>query len=128
MRQLSTWSVLLPLLITVTGGCSGNSTAGPSDVSQAVALVQQSLGHWKAGETLQDLRESDPPVYVADDDWHQGSRLHHFSIVGAGEKHGTNVRVTVDLETSDATGRVREQNVKYLVTTVPALTIAREDR
>ena len=117
----------LALTIAVAG-CAGNSTAEPSDVSEAVALVQQSLGRWQADETPGDLREYDPPIYVADDDWYQGSQLRRYSIVGTGEKHGTNVRVTVDLEISDAAGRVHQKNIQYLVTTVPALTIAREDR
>jgi len=119
--------IVLAVALFVTTGCGG-AGAGVSDVEAATQLLKQSFEQWKAGQTPASLRQQTPAVYVADDLWEQDARLSDFSVDGPGEQYGTNVRVRVTIAGRHADGRSFDQKVNYLVTTVPALTIVREDR
>ena len=109
--------------------CGCRPAAPPAtSVESATRLLQSTLEAWITGATVAQMRDQQPPVYVADELWLQGMRLKHFNIDGAGQPFGTNVRFHVTLEGSDAQGRKVERRVKYLVATTPAQSIAREDR
>ena len=69
-----------------------------------------------------------PPIYEADDLWNQGVELTDYTIASDGELYGSNVRLQVKLNGLRKDGETIAQQVKYLVTTTPALTISREDR
>lgn len=115
------------LVAALLPGC-GPPQVAPSDTSAAVGLVRQSLDHWQQGRTPEQLRDLQPPVYVVDDWWHNGYRLDDYTIQGDAELVGTNVRVVVRLQASEPAGNRRQRTQAYLVTTTPALTVAREDR
>jgi hypothetical protein len=122
--MLGAWLAAAALLT----GCSSPSVA-PSDVEQATELIKVALDKWQAGETLDSLRESKPPVYVADELWQQGIVLESYELLTPGEPFGTNVRFNVQLVSRDGRSQAaKKRTVKYLVTTTPAFTIAREDR
>lgn len=122
----------LVLLGTLLGGalagCGYRPIVAVSDVAQATDLVQRTFSAWQAGVPVAELRGERPPVYVSEDWWQAGFELDQFQIEGEGELVGTNVRVTVTLEGTHPKLGKRKVTQAFLVTTTPALTIAREDR
>ncbi len=114
--------------LVLSAGCVGQPAVAVSDPEAAVKLVDESFQAWKAGRSLDELRQQVPPVYVAEDLWRQGFLLTDYSIDGGGETFGTNVRVRVTVKGSGPRGESVSRRMNYLVTTTPALTIAREDR
>jgi len=115
------------LFLAPAGGC-GRSGPAISDVEAATELLKTSFESWKSGGTVASLREATPPVYVAEELWDDGFVLSDFTIDGNGELYGTNVRLLVTLNGKDKRGSAVSRQLKYLVTTTPALTIARGDR
>lgn len=114
-------------LLLQLAGC-GQPTAATSDVEQATALITQTLDDWKAGATLDQQRTKSPPVYVAEELWLNGAKLKDYQLTEPGEVFGTNVRFKVTLQCAEKSGATKDRTLKYLVTTTPARTIAREDR
>jgi hypothetical protein len=115
-------------LAVATPGCGRGVAAPQSDTEAATALIDRSLRQWKEGRTVAELRGETPPIYVSDELWLNGAKLVDFSIDQEGELFGTNVRFHVTVSVADPKGKESKQAVKYLVTTTPAMTIAREDR
>ncbi len=109
------------------GGCTARSTP-VSDVDQATALITRTFDEWKNGATLVAQREKSPPVYVAEELWLNGTKLSDYKLTEPGEVFGTNIRFRVTLNCADKSGATKSRDLKYLVTTTPACTIAREDR
>ena len=108
-------------------GC-GAKVLPVSDVDRATLLMNETLSEWQAGASLDEQRAKNPPVYVAEELWLNGTKLDKFEIAEPGELFGTNVRFGVKLSCIEKSGDKRSREVKYVVTTSPALTIAREDR
>ncbi|MGV3484453.1 MAG: hypothetical protein ACO1RT_08545 [Planctomycetaceae bacterium] len=108
-------------------GC-GPPAVPISDVDAARELLDSSLAAWKSGRSVEQMRQQAPPVYVAEELWSQGLQLSDYSIDGNGELYGSNVRLHATLKVAGKGGETKDAKVKYLVTTTPALTIAREDR
>ena len=119
--------VLCFALIAFIAGCS-RTTVPVSDVDAATKLVETSFAAWQSGRTVADLREAQPPVYVAEELWSPTFKLARFSIDGPGTLDGSNVRVPVTIEGADASGKPVRRQMIYIVTTTPAQTIARADR
>lgn len=69
-----------------------------------------------------------PPVYVVEDLWTPSFQLLEYTIDSDGELYGSNVRLPVTLTGHGKNRETIRRQVKYLVTTTPALTVAREDR
>jgi hypothetical protein len=108
-------------------GCS--STAVPiSDSHKAKQLFEEAMGEWKSGSKLQDLAKRTPPVFVSEDLWRNGQTLVNHALIGEPEMRGSNVRIQASLKLISKQGKEVEQKFWYQVTTVPALTIAREER
>lgn len=124
-RSLLLGSLCLIALSTV--GCEP-SPMPVSDVDKATALITKTFEAWKAGESLDAQRERSEPVYVADEQWLNGAQLKEYTLSGPGEVFGTNIRFKVKLKMIDNKGAEKEREAKYLVSTTPANTIAREDR
>lgn len=126
-RHVSPWFFVMVLGIA-SAGCGRGVAAPQSDTEAATVLIDRSLRQWKEGRTVADLRGETPPIYVSDELWLKGAKLVDFTIDQDGELFGTNVRFHVTVSVADPKGKESKQAVKYLVTTTPAMTIAREDR
>ena len=113
-------------LSLIAAGCARHHVE-ISNIEQASQLITSTLNAWQAGNSLDELRDSSPPIYVAEELWQNGIQLVRFDVTQPGELFGTNVRFHVKLTCSDKE-RQTVHAVKYLVTTTPAYTIAREDR
>ena len=107
-------------------GCTP-STAPISDAGRAKDILQSSLDAWKSGASIEDSRKGNPPIYITEDFWRNGSKLREYKLVGESEELGSNIRFKVDLKCTNKTGKAIDKTVRYLVTTVPALTIVREE-
>jgi hypothetical protein len=123
---------VLPVAIATTltmlsTGCVRTPAVAKSDVNDAEEVITRSFGQWKSGRTPDDLRNAQPPIYVADDFWLRGYQLTDFSMEKPGELYGTNVRFRMKLELLDLKSKAFTQTANYLVTTTPAMTIARAD-
>ncbi len=114
-------------LAAIVVGCSRPSIP-VSDVEGAQRLVEASFTAWQNGKSVADMREGQPPVYVAEELWSPSFKLERFSIDGPGTVDGTNVRMPVTIEGADAAGKPVRRSMVYIVTTTPAQTIARADR
>lgn len=128
--QTAAWRCLVLWLSFAAGisvGC-GPPEVPQSDIHQSRQLLIETLDAWVAGETLDAQRAKDPPVYVAEDLWFGKTSLNRYELNGDGEQAGTNVRFRVTLHCGGGNSRSKPRKVYYLVTTVPAQTIAREDR
>lgn len=109
-------------------GC-GRRVPPVSDVEQATTLIKQTFDDWKAGASLAAQRDKSPPVYVAEELWLNGTKLEEYTLNGPGELFGTNVRFNISLKCLGAAStKPTTRQLSYLVTTIPACTIAREDR
>jgi hypothetical protein len=117
--------LLIPLALAC--GCGPTSPA-VSDIDAATKLLNSTFESWKSGQPGPTLRYVFPPVYVSEEMWDEGFLLSDFTIDGAGEVYGTNVRLRVTLNGKKKDGAAVNRQVTYLVTTTPALTIARTDR
>jgi hypothetical protein len=98
-----------------------------SDANAATRVITDTFQQWQSGSTVDDLRNAQPPVYVADDFWIRGYQLRDFSVEKPAETHGTNIRLRMKLRLVDLKGKESAHSINYLVTTTPAVTIARED-
>ena len=116
-------SIALAMLLV---GCSP-TTAPMSDAAKAKELLQKMLGEWQSGTKLGEIKKLSPPVYITEDLWRNGAILDEFSLADDSEVLGSNIRIQVKLKCSSKNGKVVERSVRYLVTTQPALTIAREE-
>mgnify|MGYP000946494099 CR=1 FL=1 len=117
---------MIPILLTT--GCFRASKVEASDADVANEIISSVFTQWKSGRTIDDLRNAKPPIYVADDFWFRGYQLKEFAVEKPAEVHGTNIRIGIKLWLVDLKGKEVTQSVHYLVTTTPAVTIAREDK
>ncbi len=108
-------------------GCFRTSAVEVSDANIASEVITNAFQQWQAGRTVEDMRNAQPPVYIAEDFWTRGYRLADFSVEKPGEPHGTNIRFGMKIRVIDLKGKETSRLLNYLVTTTPALTIARED-
>jgi hypothetical protein len=108
-------------------GCFRTPAVEASDANAASEIITSTFQQWKSGRTVDDLRNAQPPVYVADDFWFRGYQLADFSVEKPAETYGTNVRLRMKLRLIDLKGKESTHAINYLVTTTPAVTIARED-
>jgi hypothetical protein len=117
----------LSLSLVLFSGCGPAEVRAPdSDIGAAKTLLTHSLEQWKAGMKAEDLRSATPPIYFGDDALVKGTKLKDFKIVSEGEMYVSNVKFSVELQFEDGDGAGgRQRSVEYLVTTVPAQTIAR---
>jgi hypothetical protein len=122
---LSSFATLVSLVVVSTG--CGPAAVPVSDEREAERLLNEAFDQWKSGATLEDMRKRSKPIFVTEDLWRNGSILSDFSIVAGPEKSGTNVRIQVNLKYKSSQGKEAQRKIWYLVTTVPALTISRED-
>lgn len=105
-------------------GCQSSAVSDPAGARE---VLQTALKTWQEGKTTAEMRSINPPVYVAEDLWENGNSLVEFSIDAADQMIGENVCFEVSLKTKSPSGQLQTKKLKYLVTTTPALTIARLD-
>jgi hypothetical protein len=109
-------------LLTVTGCGRRNA---PSDAPLARQSLVAALESWKAGDPPSKLRESAPAITMVDPAWEAGRKLESFEVVGPEVGDGVNVICPVKLVCKDEQGNTLTSQIKYIVSTSPAVTIFR---
>jgi len=71
-RWLIVLSVLVCSLFAV--GC-GSAPVPPSDRKQALMLVEKLMSQWKSGVKVEELAQMNPPTFVSEALWKNGSKL-----------------------------------------------------
>jgi hypothetical protein len=118
----------LALLAALAVGCgSGSAPPPPSDPAQAETALRAALDAWRQGQKPAALQDRSPPVHVADEDWLAGRRLGGYRVEGAGRPAGPGLRFAVRLSLGDASGKLSEKRVRYLVHTGPGVSVVRDD-
>lgn len=120
------WGVFAFCLLGMVG-CE-SARAPVSDIESGRQLLVSSLSDWKQGVSVAAMKQKSQAVYVSEELWEQGYVLNDFKLDSEGELYGTNVRIQVTLQLTDKANQKSNLAVTYLVTTTPALTIARGDR
>lgn len=108
------------VLLTLSMGCS--SEPPRSDEIIAKSVLESCLSAWKAGASTDSLQSHEPPIFVVEDQWTDQAKLLDFSIADRSEFSGASIRFEVELVFPRKKAKVR-----YVVTTSPALTVARLD-
>ena len=125
-NSIAVRSVGIVLALSFQIGCRPVG-APMSDASQAKTLMQKTMEQWRSGGSLDELRKQSPPVYVTEDLWRNGALLNDYSISEESERLGSNIRLRVNLRYTNKSGKAIEKSFRYIVTTQPSLTIAREE-
>lgn len=118
-------SVLVMLAVCVPLNGCGRRVAETTDIESAKAALTLALEAWKSGDSVEQLKSLSPPVYVADEQWQDGTQLLDYALSNEGTQYGPNVKFQVELTITIEKKREQRTRVEYLVTTKPATTIAR---
>jgi hypothetical protein len=108
-------------------GCSAGPMQLVGDEDEARTVLTQALDVWQAGHKPDSLKQEQPVVHVADEDWQAGKTLKGYEVTGEPQEAGGHWRVSA-LLTLWADGESEsKKNVAYAVTLEPAITILRAD-
>ena len=108
------------VILTLLTGCS--SEPPRSDAIVAKSVLESCLTAWKEGASNDSLQKREPPIFVVEDQWTDQAKLLDFSIADRSEFSGSSIRFDVELVFPS-----KKETVRYVVTTSPALTVARLD-
>ncbi|MBP3956513.1 hypothetical protein J8F10_14635 [Gemmata sp. G18] len=107
-------------------GCSnGPRRAAPVESDKALAALRTALDAWKAGQKIESLGQSTPPIVAQDFDWMAGAKLTEYKLLSDGTPEDANLRVQAQITVRDAQGRAATKTVTYIVGTDPKLTVFR---
>lgn len=114
----------------LSAGCGRGDIALPevSDADQARQMLQTALEEWKNGTTIYAMREKQPAIHVADEQWLSGGKLRDFAIQGNGQTKGMSIRFDVTLQVANSpAGAWQKRSVRYTVATDPVVSVVRDD-
>jgi hypothetical protein len=107
-------------------GCSKvPPLAAPVEPDRAMSALKSSLDAWKEGRKPDSLSGDTPPIVVQDTDWLMENKLLSYQVVGDGIPEDANLRVKVELNLRDKSGKAVTRKVTYIVGTDPKLTVFR---
>lgn len=122
-RRAVSWVLIVPVLFLA--GCGGSPP--PLDGHIARTSLTTFLDSWKAGKTLESLREGPLEIIAGDHRWKSGMRLLSYQVLEPSRSDGSNLHATVQLELEDAEGNTVREEVTYIVGTRPEITIFAEE-
>ena len=121
---------LLPfLLLTLVSAIGCRQPSVPlSDAAEAETVLTTALDSWASGATVASMRTLEKPIFIAEDLWTEGHKLVSYEILPTSQIIGKNICFETRLQTQNDSGKVKTSEIKYLVTSTPARTIARLDQ
>lgn len=120
-------SVVVAALLSAAGCGSTSARNLKLDKELAHVSLEACLKAWKERESIESLRQRSPPIICSDSDWAAGGTLQSFKFVGTETDDGANLHSTVELALLDKYGRDVRHAARYVVSTSPQITVARED-
>jgi hypothetical protein len=125
MRRRFFFGVVLCSLFPI--GCgSGPYQSAPVNAQKARETLTAVMDSWKAGQTVEVLKNNSPSIVVQDSDWAGGMKLHEYEVLGAGEEVDANLIAKVKLTLENNRGATIDKTVYYVVGTAPVLTVFRD--
>jgi hypothetical protein len=106
-------------------GCSGPRNA-PVDAAKARETLRTALDSWKRGDKSDALQSASPPIYVIDMEWQSGAVLKDYRITGDGQEMDAQLFCPVTITVRTPNGQEAKQNVTYIISTAPNLTVSRK--
>jgi hypothetical protein len=122
-RLRHTW--LIFAFAMLPGGCSDTPNA-PVNAGKARETLRTALESWKKGESATALQSASPPIYIIDQEWQSGAKLVNYEIVGDGEEKDAHLYCKVKLTVRASSGKDVQQEVTFIVSTAPNLTVSRK--
>jgi hypothetical protein len=114
------------LLLVIGSGCGPEIQNAPVDADKARATLRTALESWKKGEPATALQNLSPPIYIIDQEWQAGAKLISYEMIGDGEEKDANLFCKVKLTTRTSAGKEVQQEVTFVVSTAPNLTVTRK--
>jgi len=111
------------------GGCMGREAELPASADPALARLslEKALTCWCRRSAPEMLQSSEPPITIADEDWHAGCRLIEFQLLSGEIATGATLRWPVRLRLARANGRVQVIDTTYVIAHSHTMHIARSD-
>ncbi len=119
----ATWALLV---VAGLGGCSQGPRDVPVDRARAHEALKTALESWKKGEKIDALKSASPSIVCQDFDWMAGRALVAYEVTGDGKDDDSNLRIPVRITLRDEKGAEAKKDVRYIVSTSPALTVFRD--
>jgi hypothetical protein len=96
------------------------------DPAKARETLRTALESWKKGDRIDALQSADPPIYVIDVEWQEGSKLVDYQITGDGDEKDAHLYCPVRLTVREKSGGQAKRDVTYIISTAPKLTVSRK--
>ena len=114
--------------LVLVSGCGARGAAGLSlDEKSAREALTTFLDTWKAGGTVESLKDKDPSIVGRDFDWEGGKKLVSYSLGEDLLNDGANLETLVDLTLSAEGAAETVVHARYTVGTEPVITVFRYD-
>jgi hypothetical protein len=123
------WLAAAGLSLGLLAGCSGRNYEPPATVDSSVARIslEKALSCWHQRGQPETLKSSQPPITVADEDWHAGRRLVAFQLLPGEAQAGATLRWPVRLKVIGPSGREQVVDTTYVIAHSGTMHIARCD-
>src|SRR5262245_12926219 len=118
--------VIVVILVGGGTGCTQANLNAPVDAAKARETLQTALESWKKGDVSTALEKASPPIYIIDPEWQSGTRLTDYKILGDGEEKDAHLFCKVRLTVRTPAGKESKQEVTFIVSTAPNLTVSRK--
>jgi hypothetical protein len=127
-QKLGRGRLWVPCLFTLLAfGCSeGPPQNEPVNADRAREVLRTALDSWKSGDKADALQSATPPIYVIDNEWQSGAVLVDYALVNDGEEKDAHLFCPVKLTVRVPNGREVSQEVIYVISTAPNLTVSRK--
>ncbi len=123
LQRLLPWGILLHVAFA---GCSQQHRAPDVEPQLARSTLIEVLETWKAGGTINELRQRDPEIVVQEFAWSSGHQLQSYELLDTGREEDANLFCEVKLTLVETAGTPpRQKTVTYVIGTEPALTVFR---
>ena len=124
IAKLPSW-LLLSVVCAVLAGCEQNARSLTVSETTAREACTTFLSAWKEGKKAEDLA---PKIIGKDSDWESGRTLESFEILADERSDGANLYLKVRRKVKTPKGSVLDQEVEYVVSTSPVITVNRSDQ
>lgn len=121
----SCWLLTWALVFIAVTGCGHNARYLTVDESAARDALTTFLTAWQSGQEAADL---EPQIVGRDSDWQPDRTLESFEVLPEDRNDGANLYLTVRRTIKPEKGPVIKEEVGYVVSTSPSITVFRSDQ